>query len=146
MMHLRSTRSLAAIAVLAGALTAAFLPWSSAVALLSPPDGIAVTVLSPAALQAKGAAVVVPVSVTCPQGQTGSLQLSLTQRAGNTVVSGSQFTTVACTGAPQQVSVTVVAQPGGRAFKKGQAFAEASLFSCGYVCVNVTDSRTIQVR
>jgi hypothetical protein len=45
------------------------------------------------------------------------------------------------------VTVHVTAQSGSRSFKVGEAFVEASVFSCGYGCGTfATDSRTVAVR
>jgi len=146
MKHL-GIRSAMAGAVLLGVLVAAFVPISSAVALLSSPERWEVTVGSPATLEARGAAVTVPVTVTCPPGAFGAtVTLSVTQRSGNSVVSGSRSRDLSCTGAPQDLRISVVATTGSRVFKKGAAFGDATLFGCGYVCGTMaTDGRTVEI-
>ena len=136
------------LAVLLGALVAAVVPASSAVAFLSPPQTWDVTVQQPVTLQARGAAVSVPVQVTCPTGAFASVEVSVTQRSGSSVVSGSRSREVSCSGSPQQLTVNVLAASGSRVFKKGPAFVEAVLFGCGgYTCgVMDSDGRTVEIR
>ncbi len=100
-----------------------------------------------ATLVARGAAVLVPVEVTCPAGSTGFVSASVTQRAGSRIASGFGGTDIVCTGGSQTVEVTVNAQGSGQAFKKGSAVAEASLFVCNFFfgCTSVSDSENIQI-
>ena len=134
-------------AVAAGAVVALAVPGSAAVAVLSSPGVWQVHVGPEAVLQAKGAAVSVPLRYTCPQGQFAYLDLSLTQRSGNQAVTGSRTQSVQCTGSEENLVVNVLAQTGSRIFKTGPAFVEANLNSCGYMCgVFVSDSRTVYVR
>jgi hypothetical protein len=98
------------------------------------------------ALQAKGAAVSIPVQVTCPAGSYAHLDVSLTQRSGSTVVSGSAGRDVPCSGSPQSMTFNVVSSVGSKVFKKGPVFVEAVLYGCGYACgVMDTDSGTMQI-
>jgi hypothetical protein len=147
-MRTNQRRYLAALgAVVTGAVVAVSAPGSAAVAVLSSPEVWSLQIGPEAVLQAKGAAVSVPVRITCPQGRTASLDLTLTQRIGNQAVSGSRFQSVQCTGSEQTVVVNVVAQTGSRTFKTGPAFVDASLSSCGYMCGTfATDSRSVTVR
>ena len=134
------------MAVLSGMLLAAVIPASSAVAYLSSPATWDVTVQQPLALQAKGAAVSVPLQVTCPAGSYAHLDVSLTQRSGSTVVSGSVGRDVTCTGSPESRTLNVVSSVGSRVFKKGPVFVEAVLYGCGYACgVMDTDSGTMEI-
>ncbi len=139
-------QQLAFLAVLAGAILGAAVPASSAVSFLSSGETWNVAVESPALLEARGAAVTVQVDVTCPQGAFAQLSLTVTQRAGNGTTAGSRSLEPTCSGQPQVLSVSVVAQSGSRVFKKGPAFADAVLSGCGYTCGEmVTDSRTISI-
>jgi hypothetical protein len=132
--------------VLLGALLAALVPASSAVAFLSSPQTWDVQVQEPLTLEARGAAVSVPVLVTCPAGAFASLDVSVTQRSGGSVVSGSRSREITCTGSQQQLTVSVLTAPGSKVFKKGPAFVEAALFGCSYFCaVMDTDSRTAEI-
>ena len=108
------------LAVLLGALVAAVVPASSAVAFLSSPQTWDVAVQQPVTLQARGAAVSVPVQVTCPTGAFASLEVTVTQRSGSSVVSGSRSREVSCTGSPQQLTVNVLATSGSRVFKRAR--------------------------
>ncbi len=121
------------------------IPALPAVGQASPPAVISVEVGDEATLVARGAAVSVPVEVQCPPGSRGYLRVSVTQRAGSRIASGSAFTSdFVCTGATQTVHVVVPAQ--GQAFKKGPAFAEAFLSVCAdYFCQSVTDTETIEI-
>ena len=66
MTRTRLTSRGALLTVLGGAVLAAILPVSAAVAFDSSPDTWQVQVASTAGLEARGAAVSVPVSVQCP--------------------------------------------------------------------------------
>ena len=136
-------RLLAAISVGAGLAFA--IPVLPAVGQVSPPAVVAVEVGDQATLVARGAAVLVPVEVTCPAGSGGSLQVRVTQRAGSRIASGSGFTSdFVCTGATQVVEVLVHAQ--GQAFKRGPAVAQASLFGCfEFFCQQVSDTENIEI-
>ena len=141
--HLLPT--LAAIG-LGGGMTFA-IPALPAVAFHSPPEVISVEVGDEATIVARGAAVLVPIEVTCPAGSQGFLSTRVTQRAGRRIASGNGFTEVTCTGSTQVVDVLVQAQGGGQAFKKGTAVAEATLSTCGgfFFCTTVSDTETIQI-
>ena len=136
-------RLLAAIGVGAGLAFA--VPVLPAVGQVSPPAVFSVEVGDEATLVARGAAVLVPVEVTCPAGSGASLSVRVTQRAGSRIASGSAFTSdFVCTGATQVVEVLVPAQ--GQAFKKGPAVAEAYLFACSpFFCGQVADTENIQI-
>jgi len=140
---MRKIPLIAAGIALAGGLGLAFaLPAGAVVSQESPPVA-AVQVQSPGVLQARGAAVTVPVLVVCSPSHTGFLSLSLTQRVGSDIASGSGFTQVSCTGSLQTVDVTVTAN--GKAFRKGTASAHAELTVCNFTCSTATDTRTIDL-
>ncbi|HEV8651001.1 MAG TPA: hypothetical protein VG276_16800 [Actinomycetes bacterium] len=108
-----------------------------------------VQVESPAALVARGAAVDVPLEVTCNAApSTGFVEVTVTQRAGSGVAQGTGSTAVGCTGSGQQVRVRVQAT-GGKAFKQGTAVASAVIFGCTAnfsTCGSETDSEAIQIQ
>ena len=140
---MRRVPLIAAGIAIAGGLGLAFaLPAGAVVGQASPPVA-AVQVQSPGVLQARGAAVAVPVLVVCSPGDTGFLSLSLTQRVGSDIASGSGFTQFSCTGSLQIVDVTVTAN--GKAFRKGTANAHAELTVCAFTCSTATDTRTIEI-
>jgi hypothetical protein len=68
-----------------------------------------VQVESPARLVARGAAVDVPLEVTCSGTSSADVFVSVSQKAGSGVAQGSGFTSVGCTGSGQQVIVRVQA-------------------------------------
>jgi hypothetical protein len=132
----------AGIALAGGSGIALALPAGAVVSQASPPVA-AVQVQSPGVLQARGAAVTVPVLVVCSPGRTGFLSLSLTQRVGSDIASGSDFDEVSCTGSLQIVNMTITAD--GKAFRKGTASAQAELTVCQFTCSTATDNRTIDL-
>lgn len=146
-MKVPRSRHPSVLALLVGAAVAVLLPASTAIALHSGPQAMAVTVQSPATLLARGAALEVSVAYSCPSGGSGFLDLTVTQRSGSEIVSGWDSRQVSCTGSTEVVRIVVTPRTGGRAFKKAPVVVEAELFSCGgaYVCGSVTDSREIDV-
>lgn len=128
----KRTRTAVATALVgAGAVLALLSPSSPAVAFSSGGLFLDVTVLSPAHLVAKGAAVTVPVQVTCNATDFAQVAVQVTERVGKQIASGFGSAPVACTGGHQTLLVTVTATgSGGKPFVKGQAFASADLFGC----------------
>jgi hypothetical protein len=83
-----------------------------------------------ATLVAKGAAISVPVTVTCEPGQSFWVDVFARQRHAQVIVSGSgssSGTILECTGSPQTVNVLVF---GDRPFHVGPAVVTASLILC----------------
>jgi hypothetical protein len=142
----RSTLRAAAAAIAAGGILAAVVPTPPAVAFFSPPLLLDVRVLSPATLIAKGAAVSVPVEVTCAGGQFAEVSVSVSQRVGSGTATGFASDDVPCTGQRETTSVTVLPDSGSNAFRKGTGFARAVIFGCTErFCGSETDSRTISI-
>ena len=131
-----------AIAITLGAALAATLPVLPAVSQESPPPPV-VEIEDTATLAARGAAVLVTVTVTCPAGEEAYLQVGVSQRRGSRAANGFGYVdTLVCTGEPQTVTVPVLAS--NATFKKGVAFATAQLFVCGrFFCGSVTDAEEI---
>ena len=78
---------------------------------------------------ADGAAVAVPVRVSCDPGTRPSLNVQISQRSGRQVASAfGGETDLVCDGTTQEVQVIVHA--GNLAFSKGVAFVTANLFAC----------------
>ncbi|MGH2717181.1 MAG: hypothetical protein ACRDJU_01195 [Actinomycetota bacterium] len=101
----------------------------------------------------KGAAVSVPVTVTCPPTTVppgfNSLSVQVIERSGNGVAQGfGSPDTVTCDNAPHTVDVTIT-DSGQKAFKNGTAFGSASLEVCTLSgpqpCTTATDSRDITI-
>ena len=84
-----------------------------------------VEILEGAGVLAKGAAVAVPVDVTCEAGLTGFLFVDVTQARGRFVANGGGSIQFECTGGTQRIEVLVTAN--NTAFKKGTAIANALL-------------------
>ena len=119
--------------------------------ILASAQAISVEVQDPAILVAKGAGATVSVAVAC-DAATGSkhLDVRLVQRVGNNIASGSGFKSgFVCSSEPTIVEVLATAQ-GNRAFKKGTAAAEVSLFACGPgedpECTTIIDQRAIRLK
>ncbi len=104
---------------------------------------------------AKGAAVIVPVTVTCLPGTTPfppfpgspSVGVSLTQRSGNRIAQGFGSASVVCDGTPQTVNVQLTASQAP--FKNGTALATASMTQCDpmtFQCHTESDTEEIQLR
>jgi hypothetical protein len=134
-----------AAALAAGGGFAVFGSSSPAVAYSSPPLTLDISIQSPATLVAHGAAVNVPVTVTCPYGTDASVYISLSEKVGNKTASGTNSVDVGCTGSRETILVTVPSQ-NGLAFAKGSAFAQGEIFACSYYfCGDETDSATITI-
>jgi hypothetical protein len=137
------------VAIVLGGVLALFATSGPAVAFFSGGLFLDVQVESPAHLVSRGAAVDVPLEVTCNAApNTAFVQVTVTQRAGSGVAQGSGSTAVGCTGSGQQVTVRVQAF-GGKAFKQGTAVASAEISGCTAnfsVCGNETDSETIDLK
>jgi hypothetical protein len=136
----------AAAALAVGSGFAVISPSSAAVAYSSPPLFLDVSVQSPANLVARGAAVSVPVIVTC-NSQGASVQLQLAEKVGKKVATGSNYVQVGCTGGHETVLITISANS-GPAFAKGSAYATANIFGCtsNFVCGQETASATIRIK
>ncbi len=123
-------------------------PSSSAVAYSSPPLFLDVSVQSPANLVAHGAAVSVPVIVTCTSNGA-YVDVRVTEKVGKKTASGATSTTSGCTGGHQTILVTVPAGNGaGLAFAKGSAYATADIEGCtsNFVCGTEHASATIKIK
>ncbi|MCO1597808.1 hypothetical protein M8C17_21900 [Micromonospora sp. RHAY321] len=83
-----------------------------------------------ATLVARGVAVDVTLTVTCPVSANGSAEVSLRQRSGTIVAHGSGWTPLHCTGEPQAVTARVLADAGGAVFHKGEALATGLIELC----------------
>ncbi len=134
------------VAILAGGLLAWFATAGPAVAFFSGGLFLDVQVNSPATLLAKGAAVQVPVEVTCNATGSAFVAVTVTQKSGSGVAQGAGSTQVGCAGSGEQITVLVTAT-GAKPFKKGDAVATAEIFGCNNVtCGSETDSEVIQLK
>lgn len=136
----------AVVAILLGGLLALFATSGPAVAFFSGGLFLDVQVESPATLLAKGAAVQVPLEVTCNATGTAFVDVTITQKSGSGVAQGFGSTQVGCTGSGEQITILVQAT-GAKPFKKGDAVATAEIFGCNDVtCGSETDSEVIQLK
>jgi hypothetical protein len=141
--HTKVKTALAALAITGGAAAAALGPASPALGFFSPPLLLEIHVNSPATLIAKGASADVSLQIECAGARTAFVDVSLTERAGSEIASGFGSTEVGCTNANQTIHVIVTAQS-GKAFKKGTAVANGSIFACARrFCGSEQDQRTI---
>jgi hypothetical protein len=142
----RTKVAAAVVALAAGGVLALFATAGPAVAFFSGGLFLDVQVQSPASLVSRGAAVDVPLEVTCNASSDAFVQVTVTQRAGSGIAQGFAFESVGCTGSGQQLRVRVQATS-GRAFKQGTAVASAEVFGCRpNVCGSETDSETIAIQ
>jgi hypothetical protein len=143
---LRSRVAAVVVAIALGGLLALFATSGPAVAFFSGGLFLDVQVQSPARMVARGAAVDVPVEVTCNATGNAFVQVSVSQKAGSGVAQGFGSAEVGCAGSGQHILVRVQAF-GGKTFKQGTAVASAEIFGCNRVtCGSETDSEVIQVQ
>lgn len=140
-------RIVAALAV-GGGLTFA-LPALPAVGSHSPPTVTpTIEIGNRATLVAGGAAVLVKVEVVCGPDGGPFANVEVTQAVGNSIASGfGSEDDIVCDGTPQTVELLVAAEGfGGRAFRQGQALAEADLFLCDqFGCLTASDTEVIRI-
>ena len=147
-MKLRRRAAVAIVTALLLAGTVALLaPSGPAVAFSSGGLFLDVQVEEPARLVARGAAVDVPLEVTCNATDPVEVFVTVTQRVGKGVAAGSGFASFGCTGGGQDVVVRVTANPSGKAFVRGNAVVQAQIFGCGRRgCGSETDSETVELQ
>jgi hypothetical protein len=146
-MRTKRTRiATAVLAILLGGLLTLFATSGPAVGFFSAGLFLDVQVESPARLLARGAAVEVPVEVTCNATGTVDVFVTVTQRSGSGVAQGFGFEQVGCTGSGEQVTVLVQAT-GDKTFRKGTAVVSAEVSGCNAnVCGSETDSEVIEIQ
>lgn len=120
-------------------------PSSQAAAYYSPPLFLDVSVQSPANLVARGAAVSVPVIVTC-NADYAYADLRVTETVGRKIATGYTSMNPPCTGGHVTLLFTVPASSGS-AFAKGSAYAVATISGCkAATCGTETASATIRIK
>ncbi|XVS63605.1 hypothetical protein ACQPYE_35945 [Actinosynnema sp. CA-299493] len=137
--NLRPARTAAVLAVVAGAIFASVLPSSADVSAQSPSQS-GIRLQSPAERLARGAAIRVELTVTCPAGLTNYVNVRATQRVGPGVAAGSGYTQFTCEGGLQTLKVALHAEE--HPFRAGTAFATAAISGGSG---QVTDEREIQI-
>ena len=146
-MRVRTKAATALVAALLAALALALLaPAGPAVAFSSGGLFLDVQVEEPARLVARGAAVDVPLELTCNASGPVQVFVTVTQRVGRGIAAGSGFASFGCTGGGQDVTVRVTASPTGKTFSRGQAVVEAEVFGCRPgICGSETDSEVVEL-
>lgn len=142
---LRSKVAAAVVAVTAGLVVALFASSGPAVAFFSGGLFLDVQIETPASLVARGAAVDLPLEVTCNAIGTVFVDVTVTQKAGSGVAQGFGSAQIGCAGSGEQINVRVQASA-AKTFKQGTAVASAEVFGCNRsTCGNETDSQTIDI-
>jgi len=111
-----------------------------------------------ATLVAKGAGVIVPVTVTCAASElpppafppfppfpgSSTVGVQVTERSGSRIAMGSGMEPLVCDGAPHTYDVLVRAL--GAPFKNGTALATASVFACDLSgCHEASDTAEVRI-
>jgi hypothetical protein len=148
-MRTKRTRvATAVVAILLGGLLALSATSGPAVAFFSGGLFLDVQVESPARLLARGAAIEVPLEVTCSGTGTADVFVRVSQRSGSGVAEGFGFEQVPCSGAGERITVVVQAT-GGKTFKKGTAVVTAEVSGCTpdfVTCGTETDTEVIEIQ
>ncbi|MFE9918886.1 hypothetical protein ACFYPG_27390 [Micromonospora sp. NPDC005553] len=110
----------------------ALLGLSLSVMLAPTPASAASTVdVTSATLVARGVAVDITLTVTCPAGLSGATELIVRQRSGDRVAyAGGWAPLNSCTGEPQAVAGRAWAQPDGLVLHKGVALISGGFELC----------------
>jgi hypothetical protein len=114
--------------------TLAIMAVASATAALAD-NGVTISVAPTATLTAR-VEVVTTITVSCPVGwfPMGGAGVTVEEAVGKSIAHGSGYAYgIQCTGANQVVSVTILADPAGPAFKNGTAIATASISAYNYI-------------
>ncbi|MET8234585.1 hypothetical protein ABZS77_28305 [Micromonospora sp. NPDC005298] len=135
-------RSLIATGLVAAATILAFTPSASASVPLraaAQADGAltAIALGTTGKLDANGAAVFVPVTLTCSRATEFDLTVKVAQAVGETMRAGTTVRRVTCAAATQEVRIAVI--PVERPFARGVAFGVVSASSCDPTCATLTD-------
>ncbi len=90
-----------------------------------------IQVSSTSLVLADGAAVAVPVRVSCDPGTSPNVSVEVSQRSGRQIATSlGNETDVVCDGSPHDVQVFVTARV--LPFSRGVAFVTANIFSCSF--------------
>jgi hypothetical protein len=137
----------AVLAIVIGGAVAALGPSVPALAFFSGGLFLDVQAETPATLVARGAAVDVPIEVTCNAPTPAGVTVVLTQRVNGGIAQGHGSTQVGCTGSHQRITIRVTANAAGQAFRAKNAVADSSIFGCNEtLCGEEQDSTVIKVR
>jgi hypothetical protein len=142
---IRHKRLIAALALGAACGLAGVVGVLPAVGQASPPSS-PVIMGGTAHIVARGAAAKPFALVACQPGDFVQLTISLTERSGKGLASGTgSVDSFNCTGQIETITVPVSAT--GRPFVKGTGFGQATLFDCGInFCGNTTAFRSVKLK
>ncbi|MFI6094655.1 hypothetical protein ACIA8G_03825 [Lentzea sp. NPDC051213] len=117
--EVKNVRAISTFVLAAAAVVATAMPAAAQVEA-------AVALQPQARLEARGAAVTVPLRVMCQNGASGSLWVQVTQNVRGELAIGDKYTaSVPCTGSYHKIDITVVSRT--KAFRQGVAFTSAAL-------------------
>ncbi|MGI5521912.1 hypothetical protein ACQEUX_13325 [Micromonospora sp. CA-259024] len=145
----RIRRPLIAVGLAAAGATLALAPSASASAPLraaAAVDGApltAVALTGTGKIDASGAAVFVPVTLTCSQRTSVDLTVKVAQAIGDTVRTGTTTRKVVCDATTQKVRIAVTATE--RPFAPGVAFGVVTGNSCDALCNSLTDEHRFEL-
>ncbi|MFI6263108.1 hypothetical protein [Micromonospora sp. NPDC051006] len=133
------------IGLIAAGATLAYAPSASATTssqqrAVALSDGAPLTAVSlggAAKIDANGAAIHVPITLTCSQPTQVDLTVKVAQAIGDTVRTGTTTRKVACDGTTQRIRIAVT--PVDRPYAPGVAFGTVTGNSCDALCNSLTD-------
>jgi hypothetical protein len=132
-----------AVSVACGAVAALSVGVLPAVGQSSPPS-TPMKIVATAKIVARGAAAKPQVEVACTSGDFAQVSITLTERVGKRIATGSDSVGFTCSGEIQTVTLPVSAT--SAPFTKGSAFAQATLFDFGpFSFTQTTKSKTIRL-
>jgi hypothetical protein len=147
---MKITRARMAGGAAATTAAAVLVPAAAAVAFISPPLVLLGEPQSPAYLVAGGASVDATVEISCT-ADSMPVQVTLTEKVGKKIASGTGGTSISCDGATHRIVVRVKASPQGVAFAAGTANATVEVYGCRTrkdrtMCGSDVVERTIRLR
>ncbi|MEU4554754.1 hypothetical protein [Micromonospora violae] len=128
--------------------TIALIALSLSVVLSPTPASAASTIdVTSATLVARGVAVDITLTVTCPAGLSGATELIVRQRSGNRVAYASGWAPLSsCTGEPQTVPGRAWVEGGGLALNRGVALISGGFELCNQDgCEYPTFEQTVRI-
>ncbi|RZT80017.1 hypothetical protein EV382_3259 [Micromonospora violae] len=128
--------------------TIALIGLTLSVALAPTPASAASSVeVTAATLVARGVAVDITLTVTCPAGLSGATELIVRQRSGNRVAyAGGWAPLNSCTGEPQAVTGRAWVEGGGLALNRGVALISGGFELCNQdFCDYPTFEQTVRI-
>ena len=133
-------------ALIPAALAATASPATAARASASAASTKDTITINSATLVARGAAIRVAFTATCAAGDSGTVNSTTTQAAGNYVAQGATSPAFTCTGTPQHISALAAANVNGAPFHLGIALVSAGLVDCpGANCTGASADKVLSI-